>query len=213
MAVNPGRPRAASPQLLEDAATELFIENGYAATTVDAIAHRAGVSRNTFFNYFGAKSDVLWFGADLAIDAVREECDRAWSASGPWSASGSGGASSARPLHFARSATLVVARSMDNDRVPLALTQLEVMGSKEEVVQSGLVRVGRLAQIYLACLAGDGLAPDATTRAAAASSALAAAAASAWVSWARAGTTRAPLVDFLEQSFAPLFSGFDSTES
>ena len=198
MVVTPGRPRAASPQLLEDAATELFIENGYAATTVDAIAQRAGVSRNTFFNYFGAKSDVLWFGADQAIEALKAEC-----ATGPTSDS---------PLHCARNSTLSVARSIGDDRVPLALTQLDVMGAKDEIEQSGMARVGRLAEVYRQCLVGARPAADATTTIAVASSTLAACAAAAWASWARAGTSRAPLVDYVDEAFAVVFLGFESVQ-
>jgi AcrR family transcriptional regulator len=201
MGVSPGRPRAASPQLLEDAAVDSFIEHGYGATTVDAIAQRAGVSRNTFFNYFGAKSDVLWFGADVAIDAVRIECARRATVSAEES-----------PVDCARAATRAVARAIGNDRVPLALTQLDVMGSKEEIRQSGLVRVGKLAAVYRECAGAATRVPDASTRADAASAALAAAAATAWVSWAHAGVARKPLVDFVDESFSVLFSGFDSAQ-
>ena len=45
-----GRPRASSKDVLEEAASELFLEKGYLATSIDDIAQRAGVSRATFFN-------------------------------------------------------------------------------------------------------------------------------------------------------------------
>jgi AcrR family transcriptional regulator len=38
---------------------KLFIENGYEATTLDAIAEAAGISRRTFFYYLKSKEDVL----------------------------------------------------------------------------------------------------------------------------------------------------------
>ena len=41
------------------AARELFAQAGYAATTVDAIAERVGISGVTVYNYFGTKSGVL----------------------------------------------------------------------------------------------------------------------------------------------------------
>ena len=62
-----GRPRRSSAEVLADAAAELFLEQGYGRTTVDQIAVRAGVSRATFFNYFTAKSDVMWLELDAAV--------------------------------------------------------------------------------------------------------------------------------------------------
>ena len=38
---------------------KLFLENGYEATTLDALAAAAGISRRTFFYYFKSKEDVL----------------------------------------------------------------------------------------------------------------------------------------------------------
>src|SRR4051794_21692440 len=63
-----GRPRASSRETLAEAACELFLEQGYDATSVAEITQRAGVSRSSFFNYFSSKSDVLWAGFDERID-------------------------------------------------------------------------------------------------------------------------------------------------
>ena len=38
---------------------KLFVKNGYEATTLEAIAHAAGISRRTFFYYFKSKEDIL----------------------------------------------------------------------------------------------------------------------------------------------------------
>ncbi|MBC3192020.1 TetR/AcrR family transcriptional regulator [Pseudonocardia sp. C8] len=42
-----------------EAATALFLRHGYAATTLDAVADRAGVSRKTVFNAVGGKAALL----------------------------------------------------------------------------------------------------------------------------------------------------------
>jgi AcrR family transcriptional regulator len=62
-----GRPKTSSLAALDDAAHELFLEQGYEGTSVDDIARRAGISRATFFNYFSSKSDVLWVDVDHAL--------------------------------------------------------------------------------------------------------------------------------------------------
>ncbi|MDQ2913592.1 MAG: TetR/AcrR family transcriptional regulator [Chloroflexota bacterium] len=49
------------------AATRLFVEQGYAATSVDAIAEAAGVSRATVFATFGGKAVLLKAAYDVAL--------------------------------------------------------------------------------------------------------------------------------------------------
>lgn len=41
------------------AALDLFVEKGYAATRVEAVAHRAGVSKGTLFLYFASKDELF----------------------------------------------------------------------------------------------------------------------------------------------------------
>ena len=53
------RVRAAVKTELADAAARAFEQDGFDATTVDAIVDRVGVSRRTFFRYFASKEDVL----------------------------------------------------------------------------------------------------------------------------------------------------------
>jgi AcrR family transcriptional regulator len=49
------------------AASQLFIENGYGATTIDAVAKAAGVSRKTVFTAVGSKVDLLRVAVDWAV--------------------------------------------------------------------------------------------------------------------------------------------------
>jgi AcrR family transcriptional regulator len=50
-----------------DAAAELFAERGYAATTIDAVAAAAGVSRKTVFDSVGGKAQLMKLAYDFAI--------------------------------------------------------------------------------------------------------------------------------------------------
>ncbi|HWG26191.1 helix-turn-helix domain-containing protein [Actinospica sp.] len=74
---------------LETAALDLFVANGYEATTVAQIADRAGLNRATFFRHFADKREVLFGGEDVLAglfgdgiraaspDATLAECLRA----------------------------------------------------------------------------------------------------------------------------------------
>ncbi|WP_322754377.1 TetR family transcriptional regulator [Frankia sp. Cas3] len=53
---------------LVGSAMELFLTNGYEATTVDQIAEAAGVGRRTFFRYFAAKEEAIFPDHDEWLD-------------------------------------------------------------------------------------------------------------------------------------------------
>ena len=53
------RRKEARPRELLDAALDLFVEKGFAATRAEEIAARAGVSKGTLFLYFPTKQDVF----------------------------------------------------------------------------------------------------------------------------------------------------------
>ena len=53
------RRKEARPQELLGAALSLFVEKGFAATKVEEIAARAGVSKGTLFLYFNSKEDLF----------------------------------------------------------------------------------------------------------------------------------------------------------
>jgi AcrR family transcriptional regulator len=55
-----------------DAARELFTSQGYAATTIDQIADRAGVSKPTVFSAVGSKQTLLRSVRDVAIAGDEE---------------------------------------------------------------------------------------------------------------------------------------------
>jgi len=59
------RRKDARPQELRDAALALFVEKGFAATRIEDVAARAGVSKGTLYLYYPGKEDLF-------KDVVRE---------------------------------------------------------------------------------------------------------------------------------------------
>lgn len=56
----PGRPKdPAKRQAILDAAKELFVRNGYASTSMDAVAAEAGVSKLTVYSHFTDKETLF----------------------------------------------------------------------------------------------------------------------------------------------------------
>ena len=69
------RRKEARPRELLDAALALFVEKGFAGSTAEDIAARAGVSKGTLYLYFASKEDLLkgliaqGFSFHVAIEA------------------------------------------------------------------------------------------------------------------------------------------------
>jgi AcrR family transcriptional regulator len=53
------RRKEARPQELLDAALALFVEKGFAATRIEEVAERAGVSKGTLYLYYPSKEELL----------------------------------------------------------------------------------------------------------------------------------------------------------
>lgn len=70
------RRKDARPGEILDAALELFVEKGFAATRLEDVAQRAGVSKGTVYLYFDSKEDL--FKAVIRSGMVRaiEEAER-----------------------------------------------------------------------------------------------------------------------------------------
>ncbi len=71
----------ATRRKITDAATELFVRDGYSATTLEQIASRAGVAVQTVYFHFGNKSTVLKEAVDIAAvgdDQPVAMLDRLW---------------------------------------------------------------------------------------------------------------------------------------
>ncbi len=63
------RKKAATREALGDAARSLCVERGLDGVTVEQIAHAAGVSLRTFFNYFSSKEEAVVAGDSAAAEA------------------------------------------------------------------------------------------------------------------------------------------------
>lgn len=72
--------RQATLRRITEGALRLFAQQGYEATTLDAIAAEAGISRRTFFHYFKSKDDILLSQeagpGDQLVAAIKSEPDR-----------------------------------------------------------------------------------------------------------------------------------------
>lgn len=183
-----GRPPAASRELLQEAAFELFVENGYTGTTVDQIATRAGVSRNTFFNYFEAKGEVFWVELDAATERLKAAL-----ADQPTDAYDAASA----PLAI-RQAMLRSLAELESRHVPFVLTQYDLIGSATELQASAMGRFATQARLLSGFLERHG-ANSATARTQA--YALIACVVSAAQDWANAGPQRGRLEPFVHRAF------------
>ncbi|MFC9663983.1 TetR family transcriptional regulator [Nocardia sp. NPDC127606] len=80
------RTRAAMRDEVSEVAFRLFAEQGFDKTTVEQIAAEAGLSRTTFFRYFGTKEELVLgkmseFGPRIAAAlADRPADERSWEA-------------------------------------------------------------------------------------------------------------------------------------
>lgn len=193
----PGRPRRSSAEILADAASELFLENGYSGTTVDQIAQRAGVSRATFFNYFAGKADLLWLDLDQSLDRLPGALRDASASEG-----------GRDPRHLVADALVAVAAAHDDQRVPWALSQAEAMRIGDDLTASAALRFVTQQKRVAAFLAERSGEPQDAPGPQIAAATLLAAAGAATVAWARAGIGRGRLVDRVEPAVRAVARGF-----
>ena len=180
--------------MLQEAAAELFLEQTYARTSIDQIARRAGVSRNTFFNYFTAKSDLLW----VEVDASLADLPAALAA-----------IDATVPVADAVKLALVeVAGTFGPSRVPWALTQSDLMGTTGDLESSALSRLAAQARLVTDIVAQrTGRGPGDLICSSFAMAVFAAAGAGA-LSWAAAGVTRGNLAQYVDRAVSPVCDGF-----
>lgn len=195
----PGRPRAASRELLEEAACELFLEQGYGATSVADITERAGVSRSTFFNYVDSKSDLLWARFDDAVARLRLDL------AGLRARRGEGAMELARDEVAVEREVVIglrhLAAALPPENVALAFSQGEAMQLGEDLRAAAarrLMDVGDVAALHLRSRGRSSLVAQARGYS------LAGALLAAVRAWSLAGAGSHDLPQFFEASLAAL---------
>jgi AcrR family transcriptional regulator len=119
------RKKAKTRKVLADTATELFAEQGFDHTTVEAIAEACEVSPRTFFRYFSSKEDVLFAAGD---ERLRQLLDVI--ASRP---------SGEAPLRSMREAALSLVPEFTSDRAQL-ITRKRITAETQSLRSRGLER-------------------------------------------------------------------------
>jgi AcrR family transcriptional regulator len=136
------RRRLETADRIADAATVLFAEHGVAATTVTAICERADVARQTFFNHFASKGELVH---ELALrghaffletlDEARREGSDTGDRIARFFAGLHGAATAVGPLHQELVAEVT--------RVSVEMTDEHLVGSLNQGIEK-LLRTGRI---------------------------------------------------------------------
>ncbi|GAA1815718.1 TetR family transcriptional regulator [Agromyces neolithicus] len=80
------RQREAVREEITQTAIDLFLRQGFDATTIDQILEQVGVSRRSFFRYFGTKEDVVLGDLVSRGVAIAEALARRPAQEEPWDA-------------------------------------------------------------------------------------------------------------------------------
>jgi AcrR family transcriptional regulator len=130
--VTMGRWAPNARERLENAALDLFVENGYEDTTVAQIAERAGLNRATFFRHFTDKREVLFGGEDVLTGLFAE----AIKAAPPET-----------PLTECLQAALTAADTvMTPQQRAKATKRVQILAANVEVQERGLLKHARIAR-------------------------------------------------------------------
>lgn len=183
-----GRRQATSRDKIAAAALRLFDERGYSDVTTDDIAAEVGVSRRTYFRYFGSKADVIWNDFDLEVAALERQLATYASVSS---------------LHeVIRSAVVAVNRAHNAD-IPNLAARMRLITLTPALAASANAHYDAWAQVITRFAAARlGIEHDALEALTIGRSTLAAARA-AYEVWLREGTD--PLTEYLDRALRVLW--------
>ena len=148
--------RARTEAQLVAAATELFLERGYTATTLVDVARRAGVADRTVYVRFATKADLLHRCIDVAIGGDTEAVDlgdREWMA-----AAMSAATLDERIDRMAAVTAMLMARS--GALIGVARQAAASEPSIEVLAQAGRDQTRSMLRAWWASMADDGLLPS-----------------------------------------------------
>jgi AcrR family transcriptional regulator len=179
-------------EALVAAAYELFAEKGYAQTTMDDVAARAGLSRRTAFRYFASKEELVFPAHEERLAALQALL-------APHGAE--------TPFQTVRRACLAMARDYQDDR-ERQLAQFRMLAEEPALVGREL-QIDRASEAALerAFLAGQKDTPRARRRARVRASAVMGAVRATLREWLEGGAT-ADLARLGRETFAELEEGF-----
>src|SRR5512146_351218 len=146
---------ALTEQRIVAAATELFLADGYLATTLEAVAKRARVGARTVYVRFGTKSELFKRVVDVAIVGDTAPVDvlgRDWmqrALTAPTAAERIAAAASANRQIMERSGALFA----------VALQAAAIEPAIQEAFQEGRRGARRAQQVFWTAMAADGLLP------------------------------------------------------
>lgn len=102
----------------------LFSERGFDATTVDDIAAAAGISRRTYFRYFGSKNDVVWGRFAEGLTELRSALSAA---------------PADVPIQEALRGAIVAFNALSSEQVPVHRQRMSVIFSAESLLAHSTV--------------------------------------------------------------------------
>jgi AcrR family transcriptional regulator len=138
---------------LEQAAMELYRDQGFDQTTVAEIAERAGLTERTFFRHYADKREVLFGGADEMKDALIAAVAEA--------------PESVEPLEAAAAGCLAVGAALDEHRGrAFARRRQRVIAANAELRERELIKLASWATAVAETLRARGVQEPAASLAA-----------------------------------------------
>ena len=134
--------QAGARERLERAALELFVEQGFAETTVPQITARAGLTTRTFFRHFADKREVLFGGEGNIPETVSDFLAEAPASMSPMDVVAHGLRTVMVPLFEGRLDQLRIRKSVIEADEGLRERDLRKLAGLADVITAGLRRRG-----------------------------------------------------------------------